>query len=298
MRYLSDGLSYVLAALISLGMSFLGTMIVWKSWPDSPGGVFFGLLFLVFGIGPIFPFIREARSYTPDHLRIRSTGITLLDHPDRFVPFDKIRHVKLHYQVTHKSVNFARSGADHNVKVELTVDGEQRPLRIRAGPLLAPTIGTYGEGDSAVLLSDYKRICSESFETRCAHYVQEIRRDGFFSYDGKRFYMDGDVPFSDGSINLRTMAVMRDPFALECGHRRIHTGVDTDIFFWLLERLFGIAIEANGLVRVTPAGIPGIPGYGHLSWLREHDYASGHAAFDSMFGEGAAELYMKPKTGR
>jgi hypothetical protein len=258
--------------------------------------------FIFMGIFAFYQLIRAALSYKPEHVRVGGTGVTLLGNPDRilgnpdrFVPFDEIRHVKFYYQVTRTRVN---------ANLELTVEGKRRPLRIAAGPTprrkAGPfgeriSDGSYGEGDSAALLSDYKRICSGSFETRCAHYVQEIRRNGFLRYDGKQFYLDGEVLFSDGSINLTTMFLQREPFALKCGHRRIRTLVDIDVFFWLLERSFGITIAANGVVRVKPAGIP-TPA--QLSWLREHDDAAGHGTFDSMFGEGAAERYMKPKTGR
>jgi hypothetical protein len=273
----------------------LGTIALWAAWTESHGvGLFFGLVFSFIGLQQISASFRAARSYTPEDLQVEDNGFRL---QHQFWPFDNIRQVKCYYVVTRQK------GRGRQLVIELAIDSEKRPKRIYADPVLRRLSELWGrhrqDHSSADLLFKYERLCKGSFETRCAHYVDEIKRNGFFTYNGKRFHLDGDIVYRDGLANIRMEVITRAPFAFNVGtrwDRRVSTQVDADVFYWLLERLFGIRFGAEA----TPptVGLPGIPIEGDLNWLKNNDDEDGRRFFDSKFGAGAAERFLKAKASR
>jgi hypothetical protein len=277
----------------------LGAIVLWAAWHEhNSGGIFSGVLIGSIGLLGLFSLIRGARAYTQKQLQVDGLGFWL--QGTKFVSFDSVKHLRFYYVVTQKRLNFARSGDDHNVEVDITLDGELRPLKFRSGPALALSYGSFGKRDGDELISKYRAICEGSFPARSGSYIDEVRRNGYFAYDGKRVCVDGNVSFAGGSVSLRTSTLTREPFALSLGKQRIRTQVDADVFFWLLEMLFGITIGANDVVRTTrmAPGLSGIPRQGHLDWLKKHDDEAGHRTFDAEFGSGAAKRFMRAMTGR
>ena len=285
-------ISNIVGAIWSVVFLAIGTLLLWRGWAEPNGAALFvGLLFSFVGLTGISASFRTARSYKPEDLQVEDNGFWL---QHQFWPFDNIRQVKCYHEVTRRKRQWV---------IELAIDGEKRPKRIYADPVLFRLSELWGRHQQdlsgADLLSKYERICHGSFDTRSAHYVDEIKRNGFFMYDGKQFHLDGDIVYRDGLANIRMEVITRGPFAFNVGtrwDRRVSTRVDADVFYWLLERLFGISFGAEA----TPptVGLPGIPGEGDLNWLKNNDDEDGRRLFDSKFGAGAAERFLKAKASR
>lgn len=80
-------------------------------------------------------------------------------------------------------------------------------------------------------------------------------QNGFFVYDGKRIFKNGDVEYPDRRINLRSdIPLKRHPFLLyheirprgwirNGDMRFIATEVDEDVFMTILRHLYGITFD-------------------------------------------------------
>lgn len=286
-------ISNIIRAIWAVAILAFGTLMLWQARAAPSGAaLFIGLISSFVGLTGIYASFRAARSYKAEDLQVEDNGFRL---QHQFWPFDNIRQVKCYYVVTRKK---------RQLVIELAIDGEKRLERIYADPVLRRLSELWGRHQqdlgSADLLFKYERICNGSFETRCAHYVDEIKRNGSFTYDRKQFHLDGDVVYRDGLANLRMESITRGPFTFNVGtrwDRRISTQVDADVFYWLLERLFGISFGA-GATPPPPLGLPGIPMEGDLNLLRNNDDERGRKFFDSKFGAGAAERFLKAKASR
>ena len=161
-------------------------------------------------------------------------------------------------------LNFVTNRVTYNTDIDIYIEGIGHPLEIRQDGsswalLLLPHYfeekQTREKATSVTQL--YSRLAEKTFVYRMERYLQIIEEFGCFSYDGKRFFPDGSVLDSTGQVNLRTGRVYKRPFEVfvrlpkSIGKKLIHRFVkdqdfvistkhDADVFFALLEKLYGI----------------------------------------------------------
>lgn len=164
-------------------------------------------------------------------------------------------------------INFATSGVTYDAEIDIYVQGLDQPIKIRpdksipvsiAVSLLPPSDEEKYTREKAASVSQlYLPLAEKTFPYRIKRYLQMIEQYGCFLYDGKRFFPDGLVIGDNYQVNFRTATVYKRPFEVFVNlpksvrkkliHRFvkdqdfvISTKHDADVFFALLERLYGL----------------------------------------------------------
>jgi hypothetical protein len=166
-------------------------------------------------------------------------------------PISSIDKIYFYYVQTQKSVNFAAAGIDHDVIVRLYLAGKSEPITFNS--LGHFRFGNAGKKASEILIAKLNHLCSATFKTRLSKYLTHLHDSGFFTYDSKRIYQNGDVIADHWQFNLRTdRPILRSPFLIfherkkEGGIFRktekceVETRFDSDVFFSILATTFGL----------------------------------------------------------
>lgn len=89
-----------------------------------------------------------------------------------------------------------------------------------------------------------------SFSSRYNGYVELLNKNGYFEYDGTKFHTDGTIERSEIKCNIRNGRLLKSPFQLDFVIKpgklfdkkiAINTHWDSDVFYELIRRLYGIA---------------------------------------------------------
>jgi hypothetical protein len=163
---------------------------------------------------------------------------------------------------TTQKINFVTAGVTYNAEIDIYVEGVDQPIEIKpdrsiAVSLLPPKYEEKYTREKAASVSElYLRLAERSFPYRMKRYLQMIEQYGCFLYDGKRFFRDGLVIGNNCQVNFHTAALYKRPFEVfvslpkSVGKKLIHrfikdqdfvisTKHDADVFFALLEKLYG-----------------------------------------------------------
>jgi hypothetical protein len=167
---------------------------------------------------------------------------------------------------TTRKINFATCRVTYNAEIVIYVQGLDQPIKIRPEKSIPVSIGvsllpyryeekyTREKADSVSQL--YVQLAEKTFPYRIKRYLQMVEQYGCFLYDGKRFFPDGLVIGDDYEVNFRAATVYKRPFEVfvslpkSLGKELIHrfikdqdfvisTKYDADVFFALLEKLYG-----------------------------------------------------------
>lgn len=166
-------------------------------------------------------------------------------------PISSIEKVYFYYVQTQKSVNFAAAGIDHDVIVRLYLSGKTEPIIFNS--LGHFRFGNAGKKASESLIAKFNYLCSQTFRNRQSKYLTHLHDDGFFIYDGKRIYQNGDVIAGQWKFNLRNdRPILKSPFVIFYERKKeggifrkkekceIQTRFDSDVFFSILANTFGL----------------------------------------------------------
>lgn len=77
-------------------------------------------------------------------------------------PFTAVRAINLFFLATKKRINFSRAGTDETVIAEIYVIGQERPMRLIAGPLIRSPFGSSGHSSCRKLLARIKQLQQRS----------------------------------------------------------------------------------------------------------------------------------------
>lgn len=167
--------------------------------------------------------------------------------------FEEISHIRFFYLLTKKRVNFFPAGEDHSVMLELSINTQRKPIKFLTGPIVFSTIsGSIGSWSAAKLSEKIRILSLRSFQKRYNAYLSQMQYNGYFVYDGKKIHANGDIDYPEGTINIKSTVPLRKlPFTIyhevrkaklfkDGDIRTISTQVDADVFFALLDRLFGV----------------------------------------------------------
>lgn len=183
----------------------------------------------------------------PKGVIIKTDSIRYQDHD---YTYDMVIHIGFFWKKTY--INAIPSGSE--IRLNLSIEGLRDLVTISANTLALESrkvMDIY----SAFL---YARHMSFSF--RCNNYVDLIKRKGYLEYDGTEFYKDGTIKKDRVKYNIKDGRLLKYPFELKfvidpgrlawLSHDGvgvfgkkivINTEWDSDVFYELIKRLYGIA---------------------------------------------------------
>jgi hypothetical protein len=193
-------------------------------------------------------------------MSVRPAAITLC--PDHFViansrfDYTSVESIRYYYLVT----TIISQGKAYQPEFDLHIRNQLAPIKVRlpANYLSWSLLHTKKRANS--LMDLYHNISKRTFEYRAERYLSEMKNNGYFVYDKKRFNSDGNISLDSGksmfNIRLEARRVFRYPFYLQYkpkgnvletvarvaygGNYNINTMFDRDVFFGLLDEYFGL----------------------------------------------------------
>lgn len=166
-------------------------------------------------------------------------------HGDKF-DYGNVRSIRWRVVVRMKSIYFIPIGSDYTYELTLDfVSGAPLDLGIGAIPPALPFSMGLNKREFGLLEDKIKRLQSETYEFRLAHYREQMRREGFFEYDGKVFHRDGSVDHKGRrrTLDLKTRAEAdATSTKLKClpnGTLEVSTLWDRDCFHTMLNEAYG-----------------------------------------------------------
>lgn len=247
-----------LSDLVTLiyGLLGIGVGLFFLFGPTSnPPTIVMGVLFVGFGIWMLHDLPHLLSFLSVQHLHLTNTGFQI---KDAAYSFADVLHLKFTRVVTRKTINFIPSGRDETAALAITIRNSNRMITFISGPSSATlAFGNLGKSATSSLLEKYEIIRRHTFEQRLSAYASSLDLYGYFVYGGMRIHRNGDVDHPKGRFNISTSEMVRLPtiICINQPHRAgrlrrktwyaIDTTVDTDVFFFLMERLFNVR-WANG----------------------------------------------------
>lgn len=177
-----------------------------------------------------------------------------LNFKGKFFEYKNVKSLMYYYEIT----NVIGAGKDHRVDLDIIVDEQDKPIKIRSNmPLTYFTLGkTKSSAEQVQQL--FLDLGEKTFEHRLNRYLKMLDNHGYFVYDQKKFYPDGRVIDSKkGELNFKTdKPIYREPFKIYYKTEKtllqklahlwtlqdyiIETLYDPDIFFYLMEKIYGL----------------------------------------------------------
>jgi hypothetical protein len=108
----------------------------------------------------------------------------------------------------------------------------------------------FWQNSSEALTAKFQEICRRTFERRYEKYATSSEKNGYFIYDGEKFFENGDVEADDWKLNLFRDKFLKGPFVIYHDKSRkyqflfgpqrseIATTMDTDVFFYLMDKIY------------------------------------------------------------
>jgi hypothetical protein len=187
--------------------------------------------------------------------------------------YESVDSIKFFYKITKWMLyGVVHTSTSHDATFNIYIRNKSEPIRIRyprdwVKSLSTSTTHTKASADD--LLTCYQELAIKTFSNRANRYLGQLQNHRNFTYDNKLFSDDGKVTLLNGKFlfNIKDVTPLRYPFQVDCvpkgsrldakiknrksgpsplslkiaGGHVIKTEVDRDIFFFLLDRVFGIA---------------------------------------------------------
>jgi hypothetical protein len=178
--------------------------------------------------------------------------------------YGQVTSLYFYYEVTKVSVLLFHAGNKHEANLEIYAEGCPKPIKIRTGVSLNPLADnpmtdnyTASEKRTKSVIALYEQLAKQTFPFRLQRHVSMMDKHGYFFYDNKKVFADGRVSDGNRQINFNTdRPICRKPFMVYYETRKtlrehlmnllmpqdfiISTRYDADVFFFLIERLFGL----------------------------------------------------------
>ncbi len=136
---------------------------------------------------------------------------------------------------------------------ELTFEfasGQPLTLGVGDGPLPAWASPSLNKSDFAVFAAKVQQVLEATREFRLAPYRDEMRREGFFEYDGKTFFADGSVQYKgqrrplDLGARAKATGNITELKLASGGAVKVNTAWDRDCFHVMLNETYGAPSNA------------------------------------------------------
>ena len=179
-------------------------------------------------------------------------------YKDRLYKFADIKNIYFEWMNINQYRNFTKIQEAQKIEVKLLMtDGDKIRISFDESGFW------YGskkkkEEDINNLKEVYSYIAAKTFENRLSYYLRQIEKNGFFEYGGCQFYPNNKIGFqgrdfllnSSTFVNWGSWIEMRkknwgmlDKMKRELTLTKLpsfETNEDTDVIFFLLDKLFGL----------------------------------------------------------
>lgn len=165
--------------------------------------------------------------------------------------YKDVTETEFYYVQTQKRLNLGASGIDHNVEIKLFLNSRSKPIKIKTGPQYITLHGlSFGKESTESVISKFNEISSRTFNQRVEKYLQSLDQYGYFFYDGKKIFLNGDVVSEKWKANFyQDKPWLKSPFVVFYEKRpgrllrssiryEIQTLRDSDVFFALMNRFY------------------------------------------------------------
>lgn len=192
-------------------------------------------------------------------ISLDSEGFTF---KEEFFEYARVISLYYYYEVTTHQLAFGGDlGKDHFSRIEILLDGREKPVQIRSDIALTYLGMDSTESSAKQVQQLYSDLREKTVGHRLGRYLEMLDRYGYFIYDQKKFYPDGRVIDPKmGELNLKTDGpIYREPFRIYYEREKtplqklahlwtdqeynISTFYDPDVFFYLLKQLYGLGWE-------------------------------------------------------
>ncbi len=180
----------------------------------------------------------------------------ILDNDGFFIKEERFHYKDVdatyfYYVQTQKAINFAAAGVDNSVTIKIYLKTRAKPITINAGPqYFSLPYFSLGRKPTELLIAKFNEISRLTFNQRAEKYLKSMQEKGYFLYDGKKFFKDGDVVSDKWQANFYTdKPWLKRPFFIFhekktplffSKYYQFETTMDTDVLFWLLERMYNL----------------------------------------------------------
>jgi hypothetical protein len=180
----------------------------------------------------------------------------------KYYNFEDIVSISYYYLVTRHSFNLVPTGSEHTLSAIVHFRNADPILvqpRLYAASLSFPSVKRRIKEQVAETQDKIFTLMRATFAQRARSYTNMMEGSGYFVYDNKRFYRNGTIEFGEAGTRVfhiggndklykRDFEVFseRDSFfskiadKLSRSQLRISTMTDPDVFFFLMERYFGL----------------------------------------------------------
>lgn len=178
------------------------------------------------------------------------------DYKNFFFQLDDIQHIKFYWGRTKKVIAPFKNSPGYN-------SGEDMNIGIIVGSnssVLTSNTWTWfahGTDKCKEFYNGYFYLSKKTFLNRYKGYLKDLNELGYFKYENTKFHIDGKIIQKNGkAIHYKDAGFYKTAFGLEIrnkteglhkkvwrsawGPSEISTDLDQDIFFFLLEKLFGL----------------------------------------------------------
>jgi hypothetical protein len=172
------------------------------------------------------------------------------------VDYDAVVSLRWEYTITKF---YPQMTVQHWPNLRIYLRNNPVPIHVRQGPIARFLGYDTTKRRAEQMISIYEELSRHTFANRLARYTDQILTSNWFVYDSKRFMVNGDVFSGNGKLimNVRERVLLRHPFFVQCSKRSdattttttmiarltapsIKTYYDRDVFFALLDQLYGI----------------------------------------------------------
>lgn len=177
--------------------------------------------------------------------------------------YEQVTSLYFYYVVTKVSVFLIHAGNAHKADLDIYAEGCPKPFKIRTGPTLNPLANEYAESEkrAKLVIALYDQLAKRTFPFRLRRYESMMDKHGYFFYDSKKVFADGRVSDGNRQVNFNTdRPFYRKPFEVYDETQKtlgehllnhlvwrqdfiISTRHDADVFFFLIDHLFGLRIK-------------------------------------------------------
>lgn len=174
--------------------------------------------------------------------RFQSSKLQLMSDSIRYKGRDYPYHSVIHLGrlARRSSVNFIPVG--EYLRITIYIKGLSEPIK------LDNNIGIIGT--TRRIKKAYQLLVERTFETRLNSYLLELEKQDYFQYGDARFYRSGEVTIGSKKFSVKTSRIFIKPFAIIFRDQglfgekeKISTEIDQDVFFALLEAIYGVTFK-------------------------------------------------------
>jgi hypothetical protein len=178
---------------------------------------------------------------------------------DAIYNISEIQHISFYWEKTF-SQGFKFARGQEGARMKMSIQTRRSPKNISSS---VSTLYRHDATKFDSFFNGYKHLASTTFAQRYNSYVEELNRNGYFNYDNKKIFKNGNVEWRAIKLNLNKNEVGKGPFffVIKSGKNlletwkwnfrhpllprdiTIKTEMDQDVFFELLKNIFGITFK-------------------------------------------------------